>query len=258
MQRERPISEDDLHAYVDDHLTADRRRAVEAYLAEHPEAAERVRSWQASSQALRSALAWKAREPVPVALSVDRLAGRRLRRPSILSPLAAGILLGLVAGGAGGWFAHPDSRDGGIMSVGQEAVVTHRMVSVDRDVVHLVTTDRTELARVTAASVGRVISPPDLTAAGYKFLGGEPITTEHGGACLFLYQDERGHRITLFVRPMHKRDFNVPMRPVEATGTNGYVWAQDGMGYSVVSTTSADILHRLSDQVRNAITVAGL
>lgn len=46
------ISEQDLHAYVDDVLGADRREAVEAYLAENPEAAAKVASYWAQRQTL--------------------------------------------------------------------------------------------------------------------------------------------------------------------------------------------------------------
>jgi anti-sigma factor RsiW len=259
MPGDRPLTEDDLHAYVDDRLTTERKAAVEAYLAEHPEAAARVRSWRASSQLLRSALAWKVQEPVPVSLSVHRLAGQRLRRPSVLSPLAAGIVLGLMVGGAGGWFAHSRRIEGGAIAVvGQEAAITHRMVSKGRDVMQFITTDRARLARMTEMSLGRALTPPDLTASGYNFIGGEPITTIYGGACMFLYEDARGERMTLFLRPMHRRDRDAPMQQVEAKDAAGYVWARDGMGYSVVSTTSPQALQQLSDQIREAMPVDGL
>ena len=45
--RDQMISEDELHAYVDGELPADRRGAVEAWLAVHADDAARVAAWRA-------------------------------------------------------------------------------------------------------------------------------------------------------------------------------------------------------------------
>ncbi len=47
-----PVTEDELHAYVDNELPAERRADVEAWLASHPEDAARVRSWLAMAELL--------------------------------------------------------------------------------------------------------------------------------------------------------------------------------------------------------------
>ena len=49
-----PITEDELHAYVDGELPADRRGAVEGWLASHPEDAARVAAWRAQAEAIRA------------------------------------------------------------------------------------------------------------------------------------------------------------------------------------------------------------
>src|SRR6476469_8391858 len=49
-----PVTEDELHAYVDNELPAERRGDVEAWLAGHPEAAELVRSWRAMAEELHA------------------------------------------------------------------------------------------------------------------------------------------------------------------------------------------------------------
>src|SRR6478735_5866601 len=48
-----PVTEDELHAYVDNELPAERRGDVEAWLATHPDDAERVQSWRTMAEALR-------------------------------------------------------------------------------------------------------------------------------------------------------------------------------------------------------------
>ena len=48
-----PVTEDELHAYVDDELPAERRGDVETWLSAHPDDAERVRSWREMAEALK-------------------------------------------------------------------------------------------------------------------------------------------------------------------------------------------------------------
>src|SRR5882757_6807025 len=49
-----PVTEDELHAYVDDELPAERRGDVEAWLAGHPDDAARVQSWRTMAEALHA------------------------------------------------------------------------------------------------------------------------------------------------------------------------------------------------------------
>jgi anti-sigma factor RsiW len=63
--RKIPVTEDELHAYVDGELPPERRGDVEAWLATHPEDAERVRSWQTMAQALHARYDSVADEAVP-------------------------------------------------------------------------------------------------------------------------------------------------------------------------------------------------
>ena len=52
------IDTDALHAYADGQLTAEQNAAVEAYLAEHPDAAALVAQWQRQNDAMRVMLAF--------------------------------------------------------------------------------------------------------------------------------------------------------------------------------------------------------
>ena len=62
--RDSPVTEDELHAYVDGEIAADRRGAVEAWLASHPEHAARVAHWRAQADAIRARYDAIASEPV--------------------------------------------------------------------------------------------------------------------------------------------------------------------------------------------------
>src|SRR5262249_59648754 len=73
IDRNSPVTEDELHAYVDDEIAADRRGAVEAWLASHPEDAARVAQWQAQADAIRARYGMLASEPLPARFDLDRL-----------------------------------------------------------------------------------------------------------------------------------------------------------------------------------------
>ena len=61
-----PVHDDELHAFVDGELPPDRREAVTAWLAEHPEQAAMVAAWQAQAEAIRARYGAVADEPVPL------------------------------------------------------------------------------------------------------------------------------------------------------------------------------------------------
>ena len=71
-----PVTEDELHAYVDGELPVERRADVEAWLAAHPDEAERVQSWRAMAEMLHARYDAVAQEPVPARLELERLERR--------------------------------------------------------------------------------------------------------------------------------------------------------------------------------------
>src|SRR6195256_3963084 len=94
------ITEDELHAYVDNELPAERRADVEAWLAAHPDDAERVRSWREMAEALHARYDSVADEAVPRRLDIERLV--RQPRRWIYGAIAA-TLVAFVAGSGVGW-----------------------------------------------------------------------------------------------------------------------------------------------------------
>src|SRR5260370_13335508 len=98
----RPITEDDLHAYVDRVLEPERQAEVAAYLGEHPDVAKRVAAFSDQRDQLRAALAPLAEEPLPAELNLSRIIETSVRPPSLARSAMAAMLL-LSIGGPGGW-----------------------------------------------------------------------------------------------------------------------------------------------------------
>jgi anti-sigma factor RsiW len=127
MTTERPIGEDELHAYVDGFLSPDRQLVVERYLADHPEAAARIAGWQVVGEALRNAAAWKFHEPVPASLNITRLAEARIANRWGPWRMAAGIAIALALGVGSGWLARGPSEPSGPVSAGRETAALNRV-----------------------------------------------------------------------------------------------------------------------------------
>src|ERR1700688_1240476 len=102
----RPITEDDLHAYVDRVLEPERQAAGAAYLGDHPDVAKRVAAFSDQRDQLRAALAPIAEEPLPAELNLSRIIETSARRPSLarwamaaMLPLSIGRIRGRALGG---------------------------------------------------------------------------------------------------------------------------------------------------------------
>src|ERR1700755_3361824 len=97
-----PVTEDELHAYVDNELPAERRDDVETWLAGPPDDAPRGQSWAAMADALHARYDSVADEAVPKRLEIERLV--RQPRKLVYGAIAA-TLVAFIAGGGVGWVA---------------------------------------------------------------------------------------------------------------------------------------------------------
>lgn len=99
----RPISEEELSAYVDGWLDAERRSRVDRYLRTSPDLAERVTSYRVQRDRLRAAFSATGREPIPPRLSLSRLVESRLAKLSKPWRVVAAVALASGLGGIIGW-----------------------------------------------------------------------------------------------------------------------------------------------------------
>jgi anti-sigma factor RsiW len=79
MTDRRPVTADDLQAYVDAALDPKRRTEIEDYLEAHPEIADRVHGYVQQRVDLRAVFGPIAEEPVPPELNLARMVEARRR-----------------------------------------------------------------------------------------------------------------------------------------------------------------------------------
>jgi anti-sigma factor RsiW len=249
---QRPITEDDLHAYVDHALAPERRAEVAAYLDSHPDVAKRIAGFADQRELLRAALAPVADEPLPAQLNLARMVETRRRRPSSVRWAAAAVLL-LCIGAGGGWLARSslEPAPGGLTALAQEAAYSYDVYAPDHvRPVELRASDSTQLAQWISNRLHQPVKVPDLATSGYRLMGGRLVATSHGPAGMFMYDDDHGGRLVVLTRPMNQADRNAPMTAQSKGDVAGFVWADDGMGYSLVGQTSPESLRPLANEVR--------
>ncbi len=249
----RPISEEDLHAYLDGALPEGRRVEVQGYFERNPEIAKRYASFGEQRDILRSMLDPIAAEPVPPQLNLAHLAMSRRRSNWANWRAGAVACLLVLVGGTSGWTLRGSvmSDRTGIDALAQEASYTYAVFGPDRRrPVEMTAKESAALVRWVENRLSRPISVPDLSRAGYRFIGGRVVATQSGPAGLLMYDDAKGGRIAILMRPMF-RDQNAPMAEHRDGEVAGYAWADKGMGYSLVGKMgTAGLLHPIANEAR--------
>jgi len=248
----RPITEDDLHAYVDDMLDPERRAEVGSYLADHPDVAKRIAGFADQREMLRAALAPIAEEPLPPELNLSRMMESRTRRPPPAWWAIAAMLL-LSVGGLGGWVVRGslEASPSGLAALAQEAAYSYNVYAPDRvRPVEVRASDAAQLVQWVSSRLNRPVRVPELASSGYRLMGGRLVATQHGPAAMFMYDDDHGSRVVVLTRPMSSTDQNAPMTAQSKGGATGLTWADNGIGYSLVGEAPAESLRSVANEVR--------
>src|ERR1700738_5076305 len=192
-----PVTEDELHAYVDNELPVERRGDVEAWLAAHPDDAERVRSWRARAKPWHALYAAVAEEPVPKRLEIERLA--RQPRKWIYGAIAA-TLVAFIAGGGVGWLARGASASpSAFQNFTLDALDAHRLYVVEvRHPVEVPGSERAHLQQWLTKRCGWGVRAPELEATGLKLVGGRLLPGPTGPGSFLMYESASGERFTLY------------------------------------------------------------
>jgi anti-sigma factor RsiW len=196
-----PVTEDELHAYVDGELPADRRGAVEAWLIGHADAAARVAAWRAQAETIRTRYGGVALEPVPERFDLDKLArGARSWR----AIAAAAVIAAFLVGGVVGWMARgasaaAPSRFDVFTALALDA---HQLYVVEvRHPVEVTGAEREHLVQWLSKRLDRELRVPDLESSGLKLVGGRLLPGPSGATAFFMYEGPSGERFTIYYAP---------------------------------------------------------
>jgi len=226
-----PIHEDDLHAYVDGLLTAEKRVIVEAYLAETPEAARAVADWRAQRDGIKAIFAAGGIRPV------KRFAATASIRPVWAGGAAVAIF---AAGLIGGLLLAPllrgpatEPATGPAVALGDWAQTN--FIVYASDVKHPVEVGKNEQAHLLqwlSKRFGEDVRAPDLSLDGFGLIGGRLVTYDGRPAALLMYENSEGERVTLALG-RNSGNAETGFLQSEREGVRTFHWIDGPVGYGV-------------------------
>lgn len=253
IDRDYSVTEDELHAYVDGELPPERRGAVEAWLATHPDAAADVAAWRKQAELIQARYGGVADEPAPDRLSVARLACRR--RNGWLAMASAAALVAFIGGGATGWFAHgANAPPSDLKRYTAEAFDAYRLYVVEvRHPVEVPGDQRPHLTQWLSKRVGSPVRIPELEKMGLKLVGGRLLPGPTGPTAFFMYETPSGERFTLYCG--QTKDQATALRYTAGTRSSAYYWVDNHLFYVLTGPAEKDKLHAIAQAAYDQIDV---
>lgn len=227
-----PVTEDELHAYVDGELPADRRDAVEAWLANHPDDEARVAAWRRQAEMIQARYGAAIHMPVPVRLSLDGIV-RQNRNWSRRA--AAAAVVAFFAGGAAGWFGRGAVGNGrpAASLVTAEALDAHKLYVVEvRHPVEVRAAESNHLVSWLSKRLDYELRTPNLESLGLKLVGGRLLPGPRGQpAAFFMYEGASGERYTLYCA--RSKAPQTALRYSAAGPVAAVYWIDDSVNYVI-------------------------
>lgn len=248
-----PIGEADLHAWADGRLGEARRAEVEAWLAAHPEDAERAAAYRALNEQLRAHFESVLDEPVPARLEG---AAQRRRRWRAVAAIAGWVALGGALGGIAGWQLHAQyapaaqaQPDAPVLA--RRAALAHATYAPEvRHPVEVGADQEQHLVAWLSKRLGGDVRAPRLEAEGMTLVGGRLLPRDPGPVAQFMYQSAPGRRVTLYVRTEGPDQRETAFRFAREGNVRVFYWIDRKFGYAL---SSADLereeLLRLANEV---------
>lgn len=277
-----PISEEDIHAYVDGALAEHRRAEVERLLETDDALARRVSDYFALGNLLHERYDHVLSEPVPQRLlprepaapvaEVARKRGFAAANWPHFAGLAAALVVGIGIG-VGGMTSQParemlmsangDSparrvgaskeesfaRQSAIAYVTYAPMVT-RPVEVGAD-------QGQELVKWLSSRLGTDVHAPILTRVGFNLMGGRLLPGEDGPVAQFMYHDANGERITLNVSHRKPKSDVTAFKLYEDGSVKVFYWVDGDFGYAVSGAIDRKVLLDVSHDVYEQLTENG-
>jgi anti-sigma factor RsiW len=280
-----PVSETELHAFIDGQLAAGRHEEVRRYLAARPDEALRVEAYRAQARELHTLFDPVLHEPLPQRLRASAQSRGMAPTPWFLQRLAAGLAIAVVSGATGwglrgglpaiddstGFMATGTPAVGGATPVSasgfaQRAAVAHAVYSPDaRRPVEVEAAHEDQLVAWLSKRMGAPMRPPLLQNQGYSLEGGRLLPGGHGPVAQFMYRNQLGSKLTLYVSN-DVADLGSAAGPVEAAqqgakntdtafrfaregAVNVFYWVDGPFGYALSSDADRHVLAQVSAEV---------
>lgn len=242
-----PVTEAELHAWLDGELPMARRPDVEAYLAANPDEAARMAAYRVQRDLLHATFDPVMDEAVPERLVEIRPPGRW----RALLPHAA-VITAFALGGLLGWHLHDTRtvRDADTAGWARRAAIAHVVYSPEvRHPVEVGAEQEAHLVAWLSKRLGTQLKVPSLVSTGYGLVGGRLLPGERGPVAQFMYQDASGRRLTLYVRNNADSVKETAFRFTTESGVGVFYWVDRNLGYALSGESDRNELMRVATAV---------
>ncbi|SAK49715.1 transmembrane transcriptional regulator (anti-sigma factor) [Caballeronia pedi] len=263
-----PISEDDLHAYVDGALSPERREQVERAIELNPALAARVSDYFSLNNMFHERYDRVLNEPMPARLRT--LKKRRwfgAMNWSHVAGMAASLVLGIGIG-----FGVNMGRDAvslpGMLASNTRSVSAEGMEGMARQaalahVVYMPAVDRPDdigkdrdqdFVQYLSDRLGTDVHPPLLTKSGFELMGGRLLPGENGPTAQFMYRDAKGERVTLCISHRKTSTNTTAFKLYRDGPVNVFYWIDGDFGYAVSGGIDRKVMLELAHDVYAQLT----
>ena len=253
MSERQSISEAELQAWADGRLGAEQRAELKAWLAAHPEEAERAAAYRDFNDQLRARFDPVLDESVPSRLERAARRGARLRSVAV----AAGwMALGIGVGAVAGWQLHalqapvPVAKTDAPV-IARRAALAHATYSPEvRHPVEVGADQEEHLVAWLSKRLGGEVRAPKLEGEGMSLVGGRLLPRDPGPVAQFMYQNAQGRRVTLYVRTEGLDQRETAFRFAREGNVRVFYWIDRKFGYAL---SSADLDREELLQLANVV-----
>lgn len=255
-----PISDADVHAYVDGQLAPEHAARVEAHLAGDARLAERVAALRAQNAALRDALDPVLAEPIPERLlAAATMPGSRADGVRRLLARAFAIAATLVVGVGLGWLGRDAliERAGTPTTFARQAAFAHALYAADVNrPVEVWANEEKRLVTWLTKRLGFQLHAPDLTGVGYALVGGRLVAGNEMPTALFMYENADKGRLSLQVRKQASGAGETAFRYAVENGVGVFYWIDDACGYAISANVDRAQLLKIAHVVYGQLAAA--
>lgn len=258
-----PPTDDELHAWVDGQLAAERHGAVEEAIARDPAVAAKIATWHTQRDALRLLHGELLDAPVPETLmnALERHRPRQAQRASWMrwGGMAAGALLAFAAGWLGNmqWsMSHGGTQLAKAPAVREfvhDASMAHIVYAPEkRHPVEVAASEQQHLVQWLSKRLDRPLKVPDLSTQGYTLVGGRLLPGESGARAQFMFENTAGERVTLYIGTLDANAAGAAaaretaFRFTSDGPVPSFYWVDQGFGYALAGKLPRELLLKLA------------
>jgi anti-sigma factor RsiW len=268
-----PISEEEIHAYVDGTLSDERREEVERAIELNPALAARVSDYFSLNNMFHERYDRVLNEPVPARL---RMPEKRRWLSAANWPQFAGMAAALMLGigiGVGTNMGKDVAAPG---ASAPSATSNTRPVSADASevfaqkaalahVVYMPTVSRPaqigedheqDFVQYLANKLGTEVHPPMLTKSGFELAGGRILPGDDGPVAQFMYHNANGERVTLCISHRKVNANTTAFKLYQEGPVNVFYWVDGDFGYAVSGGIDRKVMLQIAHDVYAQLTGA--